>query len=604
MAGSTAAPVIRATRGPDGLSSLAVEDRMAPQFCPGQPDDGGEPVPGILRRIPKVEEGVCHSSSVMMNPSVLDVQCKETLEALLRPKYYRIIQPWLAISMDGDKEILAQFGIMLQHSPPKFGLRSLLNAYNLSRTLATDVQGSLDVEQLREGKPSGPRCKCISSKSVTQNVHKSADDVYRAFALENRPLRSLPFAQILTPAALERIEEWQAASRDSTSWPNRAELERVLRNVWMFDSSMPTYAGLLREEPSYQRPSSASRRLNELSRVNRSLQSSIDYEADRNRHALLRKARSMAELNMPDTDPYSAEKFQRAKIVVAPHNKGGSAVLPTGGSIALTTTYSSSYLPRVRSKWHKGRAVMQTGRDVDHSSSRSSPREASGNSTKDRHRVLFECIGEAEKRREEIIIFGVNERALSSWVPQGSPCCAAAVIAAAVNCCVGQHNWAVEEAIGALRTIVEDRIAGLIERLHALGVPTGIRKLLEDRLEDGRKGKNEGIDKVVRQLVAEIRTNATEIDDAPRPTLTETSPNLGEVQAQAIVLNIPFEGANEPTAVEKVLRALAVKVNCLRELQRGRPSTAGVGDWAIETVLEAEGLLVQSILSEAARGRR
>ncbi|KAF4657718.1 hypothetical protein FOL46_007292 [Perkinsus olseni] len=533
----------------------------------------------------------------MMNPSVLDVQCKETLEALLRPKYYRIIQPWLAISMDGDKEILAQFGIMLQHSPPKFGLRSLLNAYNLSRTLATDVQGSLDVEQLREGKPSGPRCKCISSKSVTQNVHKSADDVYRAFALENRPLRSLPFAQILTPAALERIEEWQAASRDSTSWPNRAELERVLRNVWMFDSSMPTYAGLLREEPSYQRPSSASRRLNELSRVNRSLQSSIDYEADRNRHALLRKARSMAELNMPDTDPYSAEKFQRAKIVVAPHNKGGSAVLPTGGSIALTTTYSSSYLPRVRSKWHKGR-------DVDHSSSRSSPREASGNSTKDRHRVLFECIGEAEKRREEIIIFGVNERALSSWVPQGSPCCAAAVIAAAVNCCVGQHNWAVEEAIGALRTIVEDRIAGLIERLHALGVPTGIRKLLEDRLEDGRKGKNEGIDKVVRQLVAEIRTNATEIDDAPRPTLTETSPNLGEVQAQAIVLNIPFEGANEPTAVEKVLRALAVKVNCLRELQRGRPSTAGVGDWAIETVLEAEGLLVQSILSEAARGRR
>ncbi|KAF4736476.1 hypothetical protein FOZ62_011524 [Perkinsus olseni] len=248
---------------------------------------------------------------------------------------------------------------MLQHSPPKFGLRSLPNAYNLSRTLATDVQGSLDVEQLREGKPSGPRCKCISSKSVTQNVHKSADDVYRAFALENRPLRSLPFAQILTPAALERIEEWQAASRDSTSWPNRAELERVLRNVWMFDSSMPTYAGLLREEPSYQRPSSASRRLNELSRVNRSLQSSIAYEADRNRHALLRKARSMAELNMPDTDPYSAEQFQRAKIVVAPHNKGGSAVLPTGGSIALTTTYSSSFLPRVRSKWHKGTLSYQ-----------------------------------------------------------------------------------------------------------------------------------------------------------------------------------------------------------------------------------------------------
>ncbi|KAF4692826.1 hypothetical protein FOZ60_012520 [Perkinsus olseni] len=56
MAGSTAAPVIRATRGPDGPSSLAVEDRMAPQFCPGESDDGGEPVPGILRRIPKVEE--------------------------------------------------------------------------------------------------------------------------------------------------------------------------------------------------------------------------------------------------------------------------------------------------------------------------------------------------------------------------------------------------------------------------------------------------------------------------------------------------------------------------------------------------------------------
>ncbi|KAF4700539.1 hypothetical protein FOZ62_000767, partial [Perkinsus olseni] len=510
-----------------------------------------------------------------------------TLEALLRPKYYRIIQPWLAISMDGDKEILAQLGIMLQHSPPKFGLRSLPNAYNLSRTLATDVQGSLDVEQLREGKPSGPRCKCISSKSVTQNGHKSADDVYRAFALENRPLRSLPFAQILTPAALERVEEWQAASRDSTSWPNRAELERVLRNVWMFDSSMPTYAGLLREEPSYQRPSSASRRLNELSRVNRSLQSSIAYEADRNRHALLRRARSMAELKrMPDTDPYSTEQFQRAKITVAPHNKGGSAVLPTGGSIALTTTYSSSFLPRVRSKWHKGR-------DADHTSSRSPPQEASGNSTEKLHRVLLECAGEAEKQREEIIVFGVNEGALSSWVAQGSPCCAAAVIAAAVSCCVGQQSWTVEEAIGALRTIVEDRITRLVGRPYALGAPTGIRKLLEDRLEDGRKGKKEGIDEVLRQLVAEIRTNATEIDDASRPALTETSQNLGEVQAQAIVFNIPFEGANEPTPVEKVLRALVVKVNCLRELQRGRPSTAGVGDWAIEAVLEgaaAEGL--------------
>ncbi|KAF4714666.1 hypothetical protein FOZ63_015406, partial [Perkinsus olseni] len=206
------------------------------------------------------------------------------------------------------------------------------------------------------------------------------------------------------------------------------------------------------------------------------------------------------------------------------------------------------------------RAVMQTGSDVDHTSSSSPPQEASGNSTKDLHRVLLECIGEAEKQRDEIVIFGVNEGALSSWVPQESPCCAAAVIAAAVNCCVGQHNWAVEEAIGALRTIVEDRIAGLIERLHALGAPTGIRKLLEDRLEDGRKGKKEGIDEVLRQVVAEIRTNATEIDDASRPALTETSHNLGEVQAQAIVFNIPFEGANEPTAVEKVLRALAVKI--------------------------------------------
>ncbi|EER08556.1 hypothetical protein Pmar_PMAR017609 [Perkinsus marinus ATCC 50983] len=143
----------------------------------------------------------------MFNPTTLDVRCKRTLEMLLRPKYFRIIQPWLAISMDVDKEILAHVGDILQRPPPKLGSRSLPNGYNLRRALATAVQGSLDIEQLRDGTPFGPRCKCISSRTVTRGIYKSGDDVHRAFAMENRPLRSLPFSQIFTPRVLKRIEE-------------------------------------------------------------------------------------------------------------------------------------------------------------------------------------------------------------------------------------------------------------------------------------------------------------------------------------------------------------------------------------------------------------
>ncbi|KAF4658289.1 hypothetical protein FOL47_008095 [Perkinsus chesapeaki] len=186
------------------------------------------------------------------NLSALDVVCKEALEAILRPKYFRLIQPWLAISMDGDKEVLAQLSEVLVDPTVALGPRSLPNAYNLSKSLAHQVQGSLDAEQLREGKPSGPRCKCVSSKAVTRDIYKNADDIYRAFALENRPLRSLPFAHILTPTALNKIEEWQVSSQGSTAWPNKAALERVLRNIWMFDASMPTYTGLLRVGLAHQ----------------------------------------------------------------------------------------------------------------------------------------------------------------------------------------------------------------------------------------------------------------------------------------------------------------------------------------------------------------
>ncbi|EER15862.1 hypothetical protein Pmar_PMAR003314 [Perkinsus marinus ATCC 50983] len=45
------------------------------------------------------------------------------------------------------------------------------------------------------------------------------------------------------------------------------------------------------------------------------------------------------------------------------------------------------------------------------------------------------------------------------------------------------------------------------------------------------------------------------------------------------------------------------KIDCARKLQRDKPSTAGVGNWAIKAALEAEGFRVERVLGKTGLGR-
>lgn len=209
-----------------------------------------------------------------------------------------------------------------------------------------------------------------------------------------------------------------------------------------------------------------------------------------------------------------------------------------------------------------------------------------------------------------LALVAVNLHVLNGWVPQKSPCCAAASLAGAVNA-VRQTTreddgaLTLEDGLEALRSLVRGHQQTARSKLAYVGNVEAVEEAVEEMLRaEGVWDKKVSAPLAARALRAHLRLEDTaEIDvgdeeaqpdeakDTDCPTFelaASPDPDIGQ--------ELTFDASDLKTLVQAVQ-----KRHCLHKLSMDRPSTWAIGNWGLMYGLP-EGLGCRQLFGKKVKG--
>lgn len=192
------------------------------------------------------------------NLTNLDHACKDSLNQLLRPTMYNVIEPWMATASDSDKRHICRLskicsgGVHTDARDP-----TTTNAFGKT-TAFKHTQQSLDRSQSdlfgkhtkddAINKPLARRRKHFENYEV---AHSGAS-VENYFQLNNKPIKKQPYSRVLTTKCQDELQKWQYYGSHK-EYQQRAQVIECLRNLDRAVDTLPTYMEHLRNNPKLEK---------------------------------------------------------------------------------------------------------------------------------------------------------------------------------------------------------------------------------------------------------------------------------------------------------------------------------------------------------------
>uniref|UniRef100_A0A0G4I9F0 Uncharacterized protein n=1 Tax=Chromera velia CCMP2878 TaxID=1169474 RepID=A0A0G4I9F0_9ALVE len=188
----------------------------------------------------------------------LDVACKQSLEALLKPKYLSVIEPWMVNASNRQKRVIEMIGgVVGCNCVRSRRLETQHNTWDLMKSTA-NTGNALDKRQDEKFDRS-----IMCQYGLIQGGHppvtspvtfRNRNDLEASYVLENKKLTDESFSSILAPKALRKLLEWQIYEG---SQAQRSAVVDVLTSIKSCIALQPNYRthtlSNMHDDPAYQR---------------------------------------------------------------------------------------------------------------------------------------------------------------------------------------------------------------------------------------------------------------------------------------------------------------------------------------------------------------
>merc|ERR1719235_1009181 len=169
------------------------------------------------------------------NLSSLDVTAKRSLEVLVRPSFFRAIQPWMARATKDMKQRIIQAASLITKAT-RGNRVHVRNDHQLERK-AQSIYQSVDRVAL-QSKPLGGQSGFL--RADDQAHVTSTHDIGLQYSMRVLPASRQGFAAVLTRPAVQGLETWQQ------SFPPPKEVQAV-------SASLQSFADIVDRLPNYRR---------------------------------------------------------------------------------------------------------------------------------------------------------------------------------------------------------------------------------------------------------------------------------------------------------------------------------------------------------------
>eukprot|EP00441_Pelagodinium_beii_P023499 CAMPEP_0197657120 /NCGR_PEP_ID=MMETSP1338-20131121/44436_1 /TAXON_ID=43686 ORGANISM="Pelagodinium beii, Strain RCC1491" /NCGR_SAMPLE_ID=MMETSP1338 /ASSEMBLY_ACC=CAM_ASM_000754 /LENGTH=312 /DNA_ID=CAMNT_0043233425 /DNA_START=125 /DNA_END=1063 /DNA_ORIENTATION=- len=185
-------------------------------------------------------------------PSNLDIECKASLQQILRPSNYGVINPWMESATIGMKRDMVQLAKMVKSAGERpvqapVAMTQVIAIPSGRQRAANVVPVSADRAQadlLRNR--SGSDARDVALQAERQYCDRyaripSTGSVADFYRLKNAPVQMEPSTKVLTDLARARLQQWQVHGPEADHHVS-AEIMRSLRSIASAVERLPTYA--------------------------------------------------------------------------------------------------------------------------------------------------------------------------------------------------------------------------------------------------------------------------------------------------------------------------------------------------------------------------
>jgi len=184
-------------------------------------------------------------------PSNLDIECKASLQQILRPSNYGVINPWMESASVGMKRDMVQLGNVVKSAgerPAKAPAAMQVIQNPMGRQRSANVipmtadRAQADLLRNRSGSDVTDVALQAERKYFDRYSRvPSVGSVADYHRLSNAPVHLEPSTKVLTDLARARLQQWQVHGPEANHHVS-AEIMRSLRSIATAVDRLPSYA--------------------------------------------------------------------------------------------------------------------------------------------------------------------------------------------------------------------------------------------------------------------------------------------------------------------------------------------------------------------------
>lgn len=193
-----------------------------------------------------------------LNLTNLDHACKESLNGLLRPTMYNVIQPWMETASDQDKRNIVKLSKVCNGSvhvdtrdPTTINIFGKTTPLKHNHQTLDRAQSDLFEKQTKDDAINRPLARRRKHFHDYEQIPAGAS-VANYFQMNNKPIKMKPYSRVLTAACQDKLAKWQEYGNHQ-EFQARATFVESLRNLDRAVDALPTYTQHLLNNPRMEK---------------------------------------------------------------------------------------------------------------------------------------------------------------------------------------------------------------------------------------------------------------------------------------------------------------------------------------------------------------